>query len=379
MNAVLAIARANLRRLLAERSNLFFLVILPLMIVFALGLAIGGGTGDYRVGVVDVAPSAISTSVSQRMGDTANITIVRYSDAGDLRDDVARRTLDVGWITEPSGDAIAFKWLAPASGDAMQLRNVFAAAVEEAGVRSRVVAVVAERTGASPTAATQAFDAAGQAAPATEVTVETVGDPQQNAASFRAVLAAGQLTLFIFLSSLLGATYLLTTRQLGVTRRMRAAPVTVTSIVAGEALARFVVALLQAGIVFFGSMVLFGVDWRAPGAVGLLCVAMSLVGTGAAMLLGVLARTEQQVSAVGLLLALSLGALGGSMTPLEFFPDTLRTIAFATPHAWMNDALWRILVEGAELSQVWPAIGVLTAAGVALLAVSSAAMARTLR
>lgn len=379
MNAVLAITRANLRRLLAERSNLFFLVILPLMIVFALGLAIGGGNGEYRVGVVDSEPTALSGSVSERMADTASVTVVRYADPGELRDDVARRSLDVGWIAEPSGDAITFKWLAPASGDAIQLRSVFAAAVEEAGVRSRVVAVVAERTGASPATAAEAFDAAGQAAPAPEVIVETVGDPEQNAASFRAVLAAGQLTLFIFLSSLLGATYLLTTRQLGVTRRMRAAPVTVTSIVAGEALARFLVALLQAGIVFFGSMLLFGVDWRAPGAVGLLCVAMSLVGTGAAMLLGVLARTEQQVSAIGLLLALSLGALGGSMTPLEFFPDALRTAAFATPHAWMNDALWRILVEGAGLSQVWSSIGILAAAGAALLALSSVAMARTLR
>ena len=379
MNAVRAITRANLRRLLAERSNLFFLVILPLMIVFALGLAIGGAAGDYRVGVVDAEPSAISTSVSQRMDDTANITVVRYSDAGDLRDDVARRTLDVGWITEPAGDGVTFQWLAPASGDAIQLRNVFAAAVEEAGVQARVVAVVAERTGATTATAAEAVDAASQAAPMTEVIVEDVGDPAQDAASLRAGLAAGQLSLFIFLSSLMGATYLLTTRQLGVTRRMRAAPVTVTAIVAGEALARFLVALLQAGIVFFGSMLLFGVDWRAPVAVGLLCVGMSLVGTGAAMLLGILARTEQQVSAIGLLLALSLGALGGSMQPLEFFPDTLRTLAFATPHAGMNDALWRILVEGAELSQVWPAIGVLSAAGVALLAVSSAAMARTLR
>ena len=42
MNAVAAIVRANLKRLFSDRANLFFLVILPLLIVFALGVAIGG-------------------------------------------------------------------------------------------------------------------------------------------------------------------------------------------------------------------------------------------------------------------------------------------------------------------------------------------------
>ena len=67
MNAVVAIARANLKRLFSERSNLFFLVVLPLLIVFSLGIAIGGSTGDYRVGVVDGDPSVLS-DVGDRSG-----------------------------------------------------------------------------------------------------------------------------------------------------------------------------------------------------------------------------------------------------------------------------------------------------------------------
>ncbi len=97
------------------------------------------------------------------------------------------------------------------------------------------------------------------------------------------------------------------------------------------------------------------------------------------MLLGTLGRTEQQVSAIGLMLSLVLAALGGSMQPLEFFPDTLRRVAFITPHAWMNDALWKILVEGAGLGQVWTSLLVLTLAGLALLGLASAALAKSLR
>jgi ABC-2 type transport system permease protein len=164
-----------------------------------------------------------------------------------------------------------------------------------------------------------------------------------------------------------------------VTRRTRAAPVANRSIIAGEAISRYIVAMLQAGIIIIGTIVLFGVDWHSPAAVLLLSAAMALVGTGAAMLLGTFGRSEQQVAAVALLVGLVMAALGGSMQPLEFFPSGMRHVAFAvTPHAWMNDGLWKILVDGAGVRDVLPAVGVLTGVGVVLLAIASRALARRL-
>lgn len=378
MNAVVALVRANLQRLLSDRSNYFFLVALPLLILFALGVAIGG-TAEYRLGVVDDHPTDASRAVLQRMEAIDDVTIVRVSSPEDLRDDVARRTLDAGWAVVDTEGTTSFRWYAAGTGGDLELRSVLASAVEEAGVRDRVVAVLGETTGADPAQVAATVENAAGSVPATVVSTATVGDTTTTPIGIQAVVAAGQLTLFIFLTSLTGASYLLTTRQLGVTRRMRAGPVPIPAIVAGEALGRFLIALLQAGIVFFGSMLLFGVDWRSPVSVGLLCVAMSLVGTGAAMLLGTLGRSEQQVGAIAILLSLVLAALGGSMQPLEFFPEDLRSVAFLTPHAWMNDALWRVLVDGAGLTEVWPAIAVLTTAGVVLLTAASVTLARSLR
>ena len=379
VDTVVALTRANLRRLFAERSNLFFLVVLPLLIVFALGLAIGGSADGSRLGLVDPDPTPMSSSVTDRMAALQNVELVEVGSASDLRDDVARRTFDAGWVVEESDGVTTFRWLASGAGADLEMRSVFTAAVQEAGVHEQVVAVVADDTGTDPATAEQAVTAAAGAVPTIAVDAEELGEPGQEAASIRAVLAAGQLTLFIFLTSLNGAVYLLMTRKLGVTRRMRAGPAPVSAIVTGEALARFVVALLQAAIVFFGSMLLFGVDWRAPVAVWALCVGMALVGTGGAMLLGTLGRSEQQVGALGVMLGLVLAALGGSMQPLEFFPDGLRRVAFFTPHAWMNDALWGILVDGDGLAQIWPHLLVLVGIGSVLLAVASAALARTLR
>ncbi len=69
------LVRANLQRLLSDRSNYFFLVALPLLILFALGVAIGG-TAEYRLGVVDEHPTDASRAVLQRMAAIDDVTIV---------------------------------------------------------------------------------------------------------------------------------------------------------------------------------------------------------------------------------------------------------------------------------------------------------------
>jgi len=184
----------------------------------------------------------------------------------------------------------------------------------------------------------------------------------------------------MFLTSLFGALALLLSRQYGVVRRTRAAPVRGAAIIGGEALSRFLIALIQAAIIIAGTTLMFGVDWRSPVAVAALCAAMALVGSGVAMILGTIGKSEQQVGAIAMLAGLVLAALGGSMQPLEFFPDAMRTIAFAvTPHAWMNDAMWSILVDGAGIGGVWKNILVLTGVGVVLLLIASRLLARSLR
>lgn len=375
LDPVLAIAWANLVRLFRERANLFFVIVLPILILYALGVVVGGVT-ETRLGVVDPKPTDGSAVVADRMGAAAQTTVVRYSSERELRDDVARGALDGGWSVARVGDRTTYRWFAAPSSGSASRAAALRALVEELGMQQRVVDTVAADTGAAPAEVADAV--AGVEQPAVPVNLSTT-DAVDDPASVRAVLAGGQLTLFIFLTSLTGAGALFATRTLGVTRRVRAGPVPVSAIVAGEALGRFLVALTQGAVVFFGAALVFGVDWRAPGAVLLLIVALALVGTGLAMLLGTLGTSQAQVGAIALLSSLVLAALGGSMQPLSLFPDTLRRVALFTPHAQMNDALERILTADAGLGQVWPQVATLLGAGVILLALAARAMARTLR
>ena len=182
--------------------------------------------------------------------------------------------------------------------------------------------------------------------------------------------ASTMLLLFVFLNSLSGAAWVLETRKLGIARRILSTPTSAGTLMVGQLLGRFAIAILQALIIVFGSLLFFGVSWGNPLGTAAVIFAFSLVGTGAALLLGSLFSSEEQVRPVALLLGLGLAALGGSMAPLEVFPSTARTIAHITPHAWANEAFSKLLKHGGDLVAVLPQIGVLL--GFAALTITAA-------
>ena len=103
----------------------------------------------------------------------------------------------------------------------------------------------------------------------------------------------------MFITSLAGAAGLIEARRLEVTRRMLATPTTATTILFGEALSRFTIAMLQAMIIFAVGWLVFGVDWGDPPAAFLLIVTFALVATGVGMLGGAVLRNAEQATSIG--------------------------------------------------------------------------------
>ena len=150
------------------------------------------------------------------------------------------------------------------------------------------------------------------------------------------------------------------------------------TLVAGQLLGRLAVALVQAAIIVLGTLLVFGVHWGDPLGTTAVILSFSLVGTGAAVLLGSLFSSEQQAGPVATLLGLGLAALGGSMAPIWIFPHTARLIAHVTPHAWANDAFGKLLEHGAGLGGVLLQVGVLLAFAAVLLTVATWQLRRVL-
>ncbi|HEX7464564.1 MAG TPA: ABC transporter permease, partial [Actinomycetota bacterium] len=104
----------------------------------------------------------------------------------------------------------------------------------------------------------------------------------------------------------------------------------------------------------------------------------ALVGTGAAMLMGSVLENAQQAGSFGVFFGLILAALGGCMVPLEIFPNTMRTIAHVTPHAWALDAFGDVLGRNGTVADIWPQLAVLALYAAGLLSLAAVLFRRKL-
>jgi ABC-2 type transport system permease protein len=375
---ILAIAWANLVRTSRDRLGLFFIILMPMIIIITLGLTYGGA-GTARVGIYDGDRGAFAVELIDAIRSTAGarIEIDSYPTEGELRDVVARGYVQIG-LAIPSGyggalrsgaiATVAFVE-APTTG-ATAIRSTVERAVSGQSELVRAARFAASLSGVSFDDALADARAANGQARGVAVTVESVASGGSSARNGFATGAQSQLVLFMFLTSLVGAAELVITRQLGISRRMLSTPTGPWTIIAGEGLGRVGLALFQGAFIVVATSVLFGVDWVDLGATLAIVAVFSLVGGGTAMLVGSIVSNPSQGGALGPGLGLVFGLIGGTMVPVDVFPPVMRSLAHLTPHAWAMDAFRAIQLQGAGISGILPELGVLAGFATVLVALA---------
>jgi len=370
----IAIAALDLRRLVRQRANLFFLFVLPMLIILLLGSAFG--SSQAKVGIY--APSGpLAAGLASVLGSEQNLALHRYTSATRLERAVERGNVEAGLVLPANYDAtlavggtVVLRYLGRPEAMASRLGPTIQAAVAREGELIGAARLLSARTSLSFGAALTRVRALAQRVPLISVRVtDPSGGAYPQAQGRFATSASTQLLLFIFFTSLTGAGALIETRRLGVARRMLATPTSLATVLLGVGLGRLAIAVLQAVLIMVGALAL-GVGWGDPLAVTVLVFAFCLVGSGAGLLVGSALANEQQARAVAFLFGLGLAALGGSMVPLEVFPRTMQLIAHVTPHAWANEAFGTLLHHGGTLGDIAPEVGALLAFAAALLGLS---------
>jgi ABC-2 type transport system permease protein len=143
-------------------------------------------------------------------------------------------------------------------------------------------------------------------------------------------------------------------------------------IILGHYLAMFVTIFLQLALLIgFGQLAL-GLDYmRDPIAILLVAVTMSLWTAGLGLLIGVVAKTEEQVIMYCMIPMFLLSALGGAWMPLDVTGKAFQTIGHLLPTAWGMDGLQNIIVRGLGLESVLLPSGIMLAYAIALFAVAT--------
>jgi ABC-2 type transport system permease protein len=387
---IFVIALNSLRRLFRDRIALFFILLLPVMIIFLIGIAIfgaGGGATTAQVGVLSEGSGPLGAQLVSTLKKDKSLTLTSYESAATLRKDIRRETMDAGLIIPEgydeklrAGTNVELKFLSPTADPAPTIRSVVASALSDQGAKVRA-AIFASSNGAGSfdenLERAEDLSTQGQRVTVASRLLGTKKEDSTTPTGFR-YPAASNLVLFVFISSLAGASQLIETRQLGISRRMLGTPTSGSTILFGEALGRFVIAGFQGLFIFAVGAVVFGVTWGDPLGTAALILSFCLVATGVSMLAGTIFRTAEQAGAVGPPVGIALGMLGGCMWPLEIVPRTMRAIGHITPQAWAMDGFIDLIVRGEGLAGIIPQLAVLLGVAAVLLPLASWRLRRSI-
>jgi ABC-2 type transport system permease protein len=369
-----------LRRLARDRLALFFIVLLPVVIILIIGLAFGdAGSERLPVGVVDQGAGRLGSELRAELETSPALDPRAYEDEDALRKAVRRGVVAAG-VVLPAGYDQALRDGRPAEVTFVvdltrpapaPVRSAVAAVVARQAAEVKAAGFAAGQHGVPfDTALARARALAAQGVDQVRVEATSIGGREEALPDGFNYTAPANLVLFVFITSVAGAAGLIEARRLGVTRRLLATPTTVTTILFGETLGRFAIALVQGMIIFGVGWLLFGVDWGDPPAALLLVVTFALVATGVGMLLGSVLRNAEQATSIGPPVGIALGMLGGCMWPLAIVPEPMRAFGHLFPQAWAMDGFIALIARDAGLAGIARELAVLAAFAAVLLALA---------
>lgn len=359
MSGLWHVARHDLRLYLAERANIFFLLVMPLGFTLFFGvLGSGGGGSDIRVSlpVVDLDRSPLSQAFVQQLEGES--FAVELHDSPDSLDAPPR------WVQIPAGfqdSVLAGQQVAvqlqKSSGS--NLSYDLAADIRLQEARARFVGnlvrwgEVGQPGNDGPVALGRLMALVGEA-PKITATRRFAGQGRPVPQGFGQSVP-GMLAMFIVMTVLItGSEALTREKEEGTLRRLAGTPLGRWQILGGKLVGLVFLGLVQAAILIglvelLGSFGVFGMEpvYRAhlPGLLLLLlpyCAAVAAIG----LLLGALFRSNQQAESFAWLVGLVFAALGGCWWPLEVVPAWAQAVGHIFPTAWAMDGLHSLLSFG---------------------------------
>ena len=151
----LTIAANSLRRLFRDRSNIFFVFVLPIVLILVLGLVFGSGF-QSRVAVVEPADDGRARELLDEIASSTAFETVESNDEDDARQRLRRNDVDAvivipaGYSEElDAGGQVEIGYFATASAGGIDVQAVVDAAVAEQGSKIRAARFAANETVAS--------------------------------------------------------------------------------------------------------------------------------------------------------------------------------------------------------------------------------------
>jgi ABC-2 type transport system permease protein len=238
--------------------------------------------------------------------------------------------------------------------------------------RTAEAASAASTAASGPASATTAAPGPSFSVPFSTRDVEASSGPETHYNSY-AHSFAGMGVQFILMMGVDVAIGLLALRRLGLWKRLRAAPLSRSTLLGSRIASCALIALIVFGLIYAVAFAVFGV--RVEGSwIGFIAVlaAFALLTASFGLLIAALGKSPEATRGLAILAALLMVMLGGAWVPSFVFPAWLQSLSYFVPTRWAIDGLDAMTWRGLPLEAALLPVGVMLAFTAAFAAVALA-------
>ncbi len=379
------LALKDLRQIVRDWRAAFFLVIMPVAFTIMFGFAFGGFGNDepadsrLPVGLIDQDQGALSGYLRGMLENSKVIRVevvnVGVDEAGELvaDDEYAAIVVVPPDFSEQllDGNTRSIRLIADASSNAgrTSLGEVQAATmrlVSAVTTASQSSQIYDREVGFSDSNARQLYFEV-----AVLKTIEAWDEPPVNVVAFKSTAVSldpsnvtesdnafsqsspGMMAQFAIAGLMGASTILVLERKNRSMRRLLTTSISRVEILLGHYLAMFIMIFVQVLILIVFGQLLLRLDYFShPAATLLLAVATALFAASLGLLIGTVAKTEEQVIVFAMIPMFVLSGFGGAWVPLEITPEAFQQIARLTPLAFVVDGFQDIIIRGLGFQEV---------------------------
>jgi ABC-2 type transport system permease protein len=154
--------------------------------------------------------------------------------------------------------------------------------------------------------------------------------------------------------------------------RLRATPASSVDLMIGKLLPTVALTVVQLALLFALGGPLFGLDISGSViALAFLIVVLALSLSAFGMLVTALARTMNQLNAIGSVGGMAMAMIGGAWVPISAMPGWAQAIAPALPTYWAMEGFQSVILEDGGLADIGGQLLVIIAFGVLFTALAA--------
>jgi len=389
MTRILDIAFKDILQLTRDFKTFMFLILMPVLFTFLFGFAFGGfsnNVSDSRlpVGYLDQDDSWVSEALHDQLAD---------SDVIRLDEDPSRTYPDLERLVA-DGDLAAVIIVPDRYGATFakgkNARLIIIADTSTTAwttIESDIMATLSRLDSALRTATImekidaermpfdyafeQSLDAWDEPPIAVvETTSSAVADTDDGVEQL-AHTSPGMMLQFAIAGLLTAAQVIVTERKSRTLQRILTTATRRIHILLGHYLAIFSLIFIQFTLLIAFGQFILGVNYlRDPGATLLVAFSAALCIAAMGLLIGVLARSEEQAITLSLIPMFVLSGLGGAWLPLEVTGETFAAIGHVSPVAWAMDGFKNISIRGLGVESVLIPVAALAGYAIVFFALS---------